>query len=62
MKMYNKPKSTIIVFQMESLMVGGSFDADNSHGTVGITTTEASGSALTRQNHGIGGGLWEDMK
>lgn len=62
MKTYTKPECLVVDFYTEQgVMNLTSFDKEKGRGT--LHDEGASGEALTRQhNHGIGGGLWEDMK
>lgn len=60
MKTYTKPECLVVDFYTEQgVMNLTSFDEEKGKGT--LHNEGATGDALTRK-HGIGGGLWEDMK
>lgn len=60
MKTYTKPECLVVDFYTEQgVMNLTSFDENKGKGT--LHDEDASGEAMTRK-HGIGGGLWEDMK
>lgn len=64
MKTYTKPATQTVSVSIDNMIAASPLSYDKSSGTLSGTlqNTNASGDALTRQHHGIGGGLWEDMK
>lgn len=60
MKTYTKPECLVVDFYTEQgVMNLTSFDDEKGKGT--LHDEGATGEAMTRK-HGIGAGLWEDMK
>lgn len=66
MKTYIIPATTVVALQSNQMLAASEklYDFNTSTGTGHgkLVNSDASGEAMTRQNSGVGSGLWSDMK
>lgn len=64
MKTYTKPATQTVSVSIDNMIAASPLSYDKSTNTLSGTLQNdgATEDALTRKHHGIGGGLWEDMK
>lgn len=64
MKTYIQPATTVFAIQSNQMLAASDklYDFNNNEGKGKLVNSDATGEAMTRQNSGVGSGLWSDMK
>lgn len=64
MKTYIIPATTVVALQSNQMLAASEklYEFNSNDGKGKLVNENATGDAMTRQNSGVGSGLWSDMK